>query len=32
LQKVPMHVHRPDHDELLRVYDLLQRGSVELPA
>jgi hypothetical protein len=32
LQKVPMHVHRPDHDELLRVHDLLQRGSVELPA
>lgn len=32
LQKVPTHVHRPDHEELLRVREWLQRGSVELPA
>ena len=31
LQKVPIHVHRPDHEELLRVRAWLMRGSVELP-
>lgn len=31
LQKVPIHVHRPDHEELLRVRAWLERGSVELP-
>ena len=30
LQKVSMHVHRPDHAELLRVGRWLQRGCVEL--
>ena len=30
LQKVPIHVHRPDHEELLRVRAWLLRGCVEL--
>jgi len=29
---VPMHVHRPDHAELLRVRSWLARGRLELPA
>lgn len=32
LQKVTTHVHRPDHEELLRVHRWLQQGSVELLA
>ncbi|MCK5943152.1 MAG: hypothetical protein KAI24_14325 [Planctomycetes bacterium] len=32
LQRLPLHVHRPDHDELLRVRRALQVGRVELPA
>lgn len=32
LQRIPVHVHRPGYDELLRVRGLLCRGSVELPA
>jgi len=32
LQRVPMHVHRPDHEELLRVRAWLCRGRLELPA
>lgn len=32
LQRVPMHVHRPDHAELLRVRSWLARGRLELPA
>ena len=32
LQRIPMHVHRPDHEELLRVRAQLLRGSVALPA
>lgn len=31
LQRVPIHVHRPDHEELLRVRRWLLRGCVELP-
>jgi hypothetical protein len=31
LQRVPMHVHRPDHAELLRVRRWLGGGRVELP-
>lgn len=31
LQRVPMHVHRPDFAELLRVHAWLGRGRVELP-
>lgn len=31
LQRIPMHVHRPDHEELLRVRAWLARGRVELP-
>ncbi|MDO8348593.1 MAG: hypothetical protein Q7T30_00035 [Planctomycetota bacterium] len=32
LQRVPMHVHRPDHGELLRVRGWLMHGRLELPA
>lgn len=32
VQRVPMHVHRPDHEELLRVRSWLARGRLELPA
>ena len=32
LQRLPMHVHRPDFDELLRVRAWLERGRMELPA
>ena len=32
LQRVPMHVHRPDHGELLRVHAWLGHGRLELPA
>lgn len=32
LQRLPMHVHRPDHEELLRVRAWLLRGRVELPS
>jgi hypothetical protein len=32
VQRVPMHVHRPDHAELLRVRSWLARGRLELPA
>lgn len=32
LQRVPMHVHRPDHEELLRVHRWLGVGRLELPA
>ena len=32
LVRVPMHVHRPDHAELLRVRAWLLRGRLELPA
>ena len=32
LQRVPMHVHRPDHEELLRVRRWLVHGRLELPA
>jgi hypothetical protein len=32
LQRVPMHVHRPDHAELLRVQSWLGHGRLELPA
>ena len=31
LQRVPMHVHRPDHEELLRVRAWLSMGRLELP-
>lgn len=31
LQRVPMHVHRPDHRELLRVRAWLSMGRLELP-
>jgi hypothetical protein len=31
LQRIPMHIHRPDHEELLRVRSWLVRGRVELP-
>lgn len=31
LQRLPMHVHRPDHEELLRVRAAVLRGVVELP-
>ena len=31
LQRVPMHVHRPDHEELLRVHRWLGIGRLELP-
>jgi hypothetical protein len=31
LQRVPMHVHRPDFAELLRVHHWLGRGRLELP-
>lgn len=31
LQRIPMHVHRPDHQELLRVRAWLCRGRLELP-
>jgi hypothetical protein len=32
LQRVPMHVHRPDFAELLRVHRWLGQGRLELPA
>lgn len=32
LQRLPLHVHRPDFDELLRVRTWLQHGQLELPA
>lgn len=32
LQRVPMHVHRPDFQELLRVHRWLGHGRLELPA
>jgi hypothetical protein len=32
LLRIPMHVHRPDHAELLRVRAWLVRGRLELPA
>ncbi|MEZ6037843.1 MAG: hypothetical protein R3F29_10210 [Planctomycetota bacterium] len=32
LQRLPLHVHRPDHEELLRVRAATLRGVVELPA
>lgn len=32
LQRLPIHVHRPDHEELLRVRQVMQFGRVELPA
>ncbi|MFT4515042.1 MAG: hypothetical protein ACI89X_000374 [Planctomycetota bacterium] len=32
LQRIPMHVHRPDYEELLRVRAWLARGRVELPS
>jgi len=32
LQRLPMHVHRPDYEELLRVRAWLERGHVELPS
>lgn len=31
VQRVPMHVHRPDHEELLRVRRWLGLGRLELP-
>lgn len=31
LQRVAMHVHRPDHDELLRVRRRMMAGRLELP-
>ena len=31
LQRIPMHVHRPDHGELLRVRAWLCHGRLELP-
>ncbi|MCR9244832.1 MAG: hypothetical protein NXI31_07355 [bacterium] len=31
VQRLPLHVHRPDHSELLRVRRWLGRGHVELP-
>lgn len=31
LQRVPMHVHRPDHAELRRVHGWLGHGRLELP-
>lgn len=31
LQRIPLHVHRPDHEELLRVRRELGRGRLELP-
>ncbi|MFK7739566.1 MAG: hypothetical protein AB8H80_04515 [Planctomycetota bacterium] len=31
LVRIPLHVHRPDHEELLRVRRLLRRGVLELP-
>ncbi|MFN3244011.1 MAG: hypothetical protein ACE37K_21070 [Planctomycetota bacterium] len=32
LQRLPIHVHRPDHEELLRVRQVMQFGRIELPA
>jgi hypothetical protein len=32
LQRLPMHVHRPDFEELLRVRAWLERGRIELPS
>src|SRR5690606_22431017 len=32
LQRLPMHVHRPDYEELLRVRAWLERGRIELPS
>lgn len=32
LQRLPLHVHRPDHEELLRVYAAVRFGRAELPA
>jgi hypothetical protein len=31
LQRLPLHVHRPDFDELLRVRVWLEHGCLELP-
>ncbi|MCA8952511.1 MAG: hypothetical protein KDE27_23570 [Planctomycetes bacterium] len=31
LERIPLHVHRPDHAELLRVHHRLGEGRVELP-
>ncbi len=31
LRRIPLHVHRPDHEELLRVRRWLAHGRVELP-
>jgi hypothetical protein len=31
LQRIPTHIHRPDHEELLRVRAWLVRGHVEVP-
>jgi len=31
LQRLPLHVHRPDFDELLRVRNWLEHGRLELP-
>lgn len=32
LQRLPLHVHRPDHQELLRVREIMRFGRVELRA
>ena len=29
--RIPLHVHRPDHEELMRVHRLLANGRVDLP-